>query len=113
MANILNEKEETFVNYLRNPMYYVARKSNPKMLEMKDFTTDEIITLNEKMDNYTIEVGEIYRSLGIYDEMYILEISHIKDILKEELNRRKDRFSQEDKPQNNSKYHGIGGKENK
>lgn len=89
MSNILNEKEEALVNYLRNPLMYVARKSNMKKIEMQDFSTDEIIALNEKMDNYTNEVGEMYRSIGLYDEMYVVELLHVKDKLKVEVERRK------------------------
>lgn len=85
---MLNEKEQNIVNYLRFPMAYVSRKEVVSTVKLSEITLDELNSLYEKMDDYITYEGQQRRSLGLYDEIYIIELLNVKDRLKKEIDER-------------------------
>lgn len=80
---MLNDKEKFIVDYLRNPLAFVARK-DVKTPAINELSNDELLELINKMDEYIEEEGQQKRVLGLYDEMYVLELISVKNSLKSE-----------------------------
>lgn len=76
----MTEKEKRLVGQLRYPERFVARKNIDIAIPEKK--QDEIRTLFDKMDEYIEIEGKIKRAMGYFDEMYVLELSNVKDRLK-------------------------------
>lgn len=78
---ILTEKENEVLMYLRNPLYRdnkIMQCNNSPVDELSD---EEIIALYNKMDTIIEDDGNTRRSLGNFDEMYVLELLGVKDAL--------------------------------
>lgn len=87
--SLLSKKESKIVSGLRFPL---IRKDTPTNAEYLSMLTDkELLELYEKMDSYISEEGRIRTSLGLYDEMYFLELSFVKEKLKSEYEKRMDK----------------------
>lgn len=78
--SILSDKEAEIVNGLRCPIYRNGTRTSAEYLKM--LSDAELLALYEKMDIVIAEEGEVRRSLGSYDEMYVIELSSVKDKIK-------------------------------
>lgn len=81
---VLTEKEVKVIGYLRNP-YGVARTLTSPL---NSLTNKEVVSLYDKMDEIIEEEGNFRRSSGSFDEMYIVELSSVKNLLSEEISKR-------------------------
>ena len=82
----LNEKESKVLSYLRNPSAIMRENHSP--VTVNDLSNEEIVSLYNKMDAIIENEGNIKRSLGNFDEMYVLELSGIKNFLLKEIHSR-------------------------
>lgn len=86
---VLTEKEKNIVEYLRNPILSIMRKDIQMSSEpLSTLSNNGVLELYNKMDSYIDEEGKFRASLGLYDEMYVLELSSVKDKLKTEYEKR-------------------------
>ena len=81
---VLTEKENKVLKHLRNLSERIQVNYSPTA----DLSDEEIVSLYNKMDAIIEEEGKLRRGLGSFDEMYILELSAVKNILLEELDKR-------------------------
>lgn len=86
MMSILSDKETAIVSGLRCPIFRVGTQSSAEYLKM--LSDSELLTLYGKMDSFIDEEGEFRRSLGSLDEMYVIELSSVKDKIKSEYEKR-------------------------
>ncbi len=82
---ILTETESKVLRYLRCPSERIQEKRSL----LDDVSDEELVSLYNKMDAIIEEEGYTRRSLGSFDEMYVLELSHVKTSLLKEVNNRK------------------------
>ena len=85
---LLNEKESKVLNYLRYPAIRLNEILREKHSPVDDLSNVEIVTLYNKMDAVIEDEGNTRRGLGCFDEMYVLELSGVKDTLLKECNNR-------------------------
>lgn len=85
---LLTEKESKVLNYLRNPALRLNEIMRKNRSPVDDLTNVEIVTLYNKMDAVITDEGNTRRGLGCFDEMYVLELSGVKDTLLKECNNR-------------------------
>lgn len=82
---ILTEHEQVIINNMRYPSIRTVMTSE----SYKDLSDGEIISLIDKIDDYVNEIGGTQRTLGNYDEFYVLEFDSIKARLVDECQHRK------------------------
>ena len=80
---VLTEKEKEVLNCLRNPI--ITQRDTSLVDNLSD---KEIISLYNKMDAIMEEEGNFRRSIGSFDEMYLIELCNVKEILFEECTNR-------------------------
>ena len=85
---ILTEKESSTLNYLRNPLYAIHKIKQGNGSSIDDLTNEEVISLYSKMDEIIEDEGNFRRSLGNFDEMYVIELCGVKETLLKECNKR-------------------------
>ena len=85
---ILTEKEKEVLVYLRNPLYRAFKIMQGGNSPVADLTNEELCSLYNKMDAVIEDEGNTRRSLGDFDEMYVLELSGAKDNLAKAIKRR-------------------------
>lgn len=83
---ILTKKEKNIIKNLRHPIVGTEIKTRSETIS--ELENEELLSLFNKMDSYIEEEGEVRRSLGLYDEMYIIELLAIKDTLNSEYEKR-------------------------
>lgn len=81
---LLTETESKVLKYLRNPFEMFREKYSP----INDLSNEDIVSLYNKMDAVIEDEGNTRRSLGNFDEMYVLELSSVKNFLLKEINKR-------------------------
>lgn len=81
---ILTEKEKKVLNWLSNPLYRMQCDD----VSIDDLSDEEIISLYNKVDAVIEYEGNIRRSLGNYDEMYVVILLGVKESLQKECNKR-------------------------
>lgn len=84
--SILSDKETEIVRGLRYPIFRSGSRTGAEYLKM--LSDAELLALYEKMDSVIAGEGEVRMSLGSYDEMYVIELSSVKDKIKSEYERR-------------------------
>lgn len=82
---VLTEREELIISYMIVP----SNRIKDVFTTYKSLSNEELKNIIDKMNDYMNEVGETYRSFGIYDEVYRLELTHVKELLLEEYQSRK------------------------
>ena len=82
---LLTETESKVLRYLRNPFEMFREKQHSPI---NDLSNENIVSLYNKMDAVIEDEGKTRRSLGNYDEMYVLELSGVKNFLLQEINKR-------------------------
>ena len=79
---VLTEKERKVLRYLRCPLFEgMEGKGSP----LNDLSNKEILSLYNKMDEIIEDERKVRYSLGNYDELFVLELSCVKDSLSREL----------------------------
>ena len=81
---VLTETEIKVLRYLRNPFEMFREKQSL----VKNLSDEEIVSLYNKMDAIIEDEGNTRRSLGNFDEMYVLELSCAKDVLLNDIKKR-------------------------
>jgi len=84
----LSDNEKDVINYLRNPVYACNRAKQGCGNPLENMSNEELLSLYIKMDTVIENEGNIRRALGCYDEIYVLELTGVKDILLKEYNSR-------------------------
>ena len=83
---VLTEKEKEVLMYLINPFPSMGvGASQGGRSPVYDLSNEEIVSLYKKMDTIMEYEGDVRRSFGIYDEMYVLLFSGVKDTLLREI----------------------------
>lgn len=78
---VLTEIEKEVLVYLRNPSYRLKEAIQEQTSPINKLSNDEIVSLYKKMDAIIEAEGETRRAMGIYDEMYVLELLNVKENL--------------------------------
>lgn len=81
---LLTETESKVLRYLRNPFEMFRAKYFP----INDLSNEDIVSLYNKIDAVIEDEGKTRRSLGNFDEMYVLELLSVKNFLLKEINKR-------------------------
>lgn len=81
---VLTETESKVLHYLRYPIVRMREKHSP----VEDLSDEEVASLYNKMDDIIKDEGDTRRSFGDFDEMYVIELSCVKDSLLKEVNNR-------------------------
>ena len=86
---LLSDSEKEAIGYIRNPLFrsYKIMQGNGSPVDA--LSNGELAALYEKMDKVIDEEGKFRRSLGDFDEMYVLELSGVKETLRKEIEKRK------------------------
>lgn len=84
----LNEKEKEVIWCLRNPLYRAHQIMQGVHSPVADLSNEELLSLYNKMDVVIEEEGDTRRSLGEFDEMYILDLAGVKNSLLKEIKKR-------------------------
>lgn len=83
----VSEKEKSVIGYLRNPHYYTMRK-DVEIVRLDELDRDELLNLYGKMDMFIVEEHQFRMSIGSSDEMFVVELMHVKDIINNEIEKR-------------------------
>ena len=83
---VLTEKEREVLMYLKNPFPSMGMgASQGGYSPVYDLSNEEIVSLYKKMDAIMEYEGNVRRSLGNFDEMYVLQFSGLKGTLLREI----------------------------
>ena len=85
---VLTKNESEALRYLRNPAYSSTGIMRTVHSPVEELTDEELVSLYNKMDDVIKDEGNTRRKLGCFDEMYVLELSGVKDILLKECSNR-------------------------